>query len=121
LAIKLGLVEPGSDVPTALDAVRGRLRQTSRLLMIFDNAEDPAALRAWLPDGPGRTLVTSRNPFWSGIAAGRKVDVFARPESVTLLREQAPTLTEADADAIADAVGDLPLALAQAAGVISSG
>jgi hypothetical protein len=121
LAIKLNLVDPDADVPAALDAVRGHLRQVPRWLVIFDNAEDPAALRAWLPEGPGRALVTSRNPRWREVAAIREVDVFARPESVKLLREQAPTLNKADAHAIANAVGDLPLALAQAAGVISGG
>jgi hypothetical protein len=89
--------------------------------VIFDNANDPAELRDWLPQGPGQTLVTSRNPGWLEIAASRAVDVFSRTESIKLLRDQVPTLTEIDADTIAMAVGDLPLALAQASGVINSG
>jgi hypothetical protein len=38
---------------------------------------------------------------------------------VALLRGQLPTLIEADADRVAEALGDLPLAVAQAAGVIA--
>jgi len=121
LAIALNLATHETDVLTAVNAVRGYLRQTPRWLMVFDNAEDPTTLRGWLPEGPGRVLVTSRNPNWAGVAANRELGLFSRAESVALLREQVATLSEADADAIADAVGDLPLGLAQAAGLISSG
>ena len=47
------------------------------------------------------------------------VDVFARAESVALLRAHLPTLPDRDADRLADALGDLPLALAQAAGLLA--
>lgn len=45
--------------------------------------------------------------------------MFARSESVALIRAQVPTLTETDADQVAEAVGDLPLAVAQAAGLMA--
>jgi hypothetical protein len=48
------------------------------------------------------------------------VDVFARTESVALLRRLVPVLAEADASRIAEAVGHLPLALAQAGGVLAT-
>lgn len=64
-------------------------------------------------------MVTSRDPHWSEIAARVEVDVFARGESVALLRAQVPTLTETDADRLAEALGDLPLAVAQAVGLIA--
>ena len=44
--------------------VREHLRGSGRWLMVFDNAEDPAAIRAFLPEGPGHVLITSRNPAW---------------------------------------------------------
>jgi hypothetical protein len=43
-----------------------------------------------------------------------EVDVFDRGESITLLRRRAPQLTASDAGRIAQALGDLPLALAAA-------
>ncbi|MGH3902189.1 MAG: tetratricopeptide repeat protein, partial [Pseudonocardiaceae bacterium] len=42
------------------------------------------------------------------------VDVFDRSESITPLRRRAPRLTDSEAGRIAAALGDLPLALAQA-------
>lgn len=87
--------------------------------MVFDNAEDPAAIRRLLPEGPGHVLITSRNPAWSGVAVPVEVDVFTRAESVHLLMHQSMTLTEQDADTIAARLGDLPLAIAQAAGVLA--
>ena len=45
--------------------------------------------------------------------------MLARPESVTLLRNRVPGLTEADAGQLADELGDLPLAIAQAAGFMA--
>ena len=59
---------------------------------MFDNAEDPAALVAVLPEGPGQVLITSRNPAWRGVVPVT-VREFTRAESVALLRALAPELT----------------------------
>lgn len=52
---------------------------------------------------------------WQEIAAPVEVDVFARPESVAILQERVRELPEADAGTLAAELGDLPLAVAQAA------
>ena len=39
-----------------------------RWLVVFDNAEDPTALTPYLPQGPGRVVITSRNPQWRRVA-----------------------------------------------------
>jgi hypothetical protein len=83
-------------------------------LLIFDNAEDPAALARYLPGGGGQVVITSRNPDWHELATPVEVDVFDRDESITLLRRRAPQLTEDEAGRVAEALGDLPLALTQA-------
>ena len=119
LAVAGGLVSQGTLVPVAAAAVREHLRGSGRWLMVFDNAEDPAAIRAFLPEGPGHVLITSRNPAWNEIALPVEIDVFTRAESVNLLRHQVPSLTGQDADKIAELLGDLPLAIAQAAGVVA--
>ncbi|MGH3887081.1 MAG: FxSxx-COOH system tetratricopeptide repeat protein, partial [Pseudonocardiaceae bacterium] len=72
-------------------------------------------LRAWLPAGPGHTLITSRNPGWGELAARVEVDVLPRPESVELIHVSRPGMGEAEASRLAQALGDLPLALTQAA------
>ena len=89
------------------------------VLVSFDNAEDPRALSRWLPEGSGQTLITSRNPAWRGIASTIKVREFDRAESVALLRRLAAGLTEAEADRVAEAVGDLPLAVEQAGSLLA--
>ncbi|MGW5745961.1 FxSxx-COOH system tetratricopeptide repeat protein [Amycolatopsis sp. NPDC003861] len=111
---------PGADEAiTAVPAVREALRlgrPYRRWLLVFDSAEDPAMVRQFFPvDGPGQILVTSRNPSWAGIARPLEVAVFERDESKKLLAMRRSELVDADADLIADKLGDLPLAIEQAA------
>ncbi|GAB4212765.1 MAG: hypothetical protein OHK0022_49040 [Roseiflexaceae bacterium] len=83
-------------------------------LLIFDNCEEEATLRAWKPTtGSSRVLVTSRRATWSatlGVTA-QPLDVLPLAESVALLRKHCPALDEADAAQIAEELGRLPLAL----------
>ena len=119
LAVSAALVSGDTTIPLAAEAARRHLRGTDRWLLVFDNAEDPAAIRQHLPGGPGHVLITSRNRSWTGVATPVEIDVFTRAESVHLLTHQATTLTGQDADTIADRLGDLPLAIAQAAGLLA--
>jgi hypothetical protein len=64
-------------------------------------------------------LITSRNPAWRGVAATVGVREFVRAESISLLRRLAPELTAVEADRLADAVGDLPLAIEQAGSLLA--
>ena len=116
LGAALGCVEAGAGLEAVRAAVLAELRQGGRWLLVFDNARTPADLRGWLPGGGGHVLITSRERRWSAIAAPVEVDVLARAESAALLQDQVPGLSAADADRLADALGDLPLAVAQAAG-----
>lgn len=108
-----------SEAITAVPAVRDALR-TGRpyrnWLLVFDNAEDPDTVRPYLPTGgPGHALVTSRNRQWANLARSLEVDVFSREESIALLRRRGPDLSDTDADRLAETLGDLPLAIEQAA------
>jgi tetratricopeptide (TPR) repeat protein len=114
LAYALGLATVTDPTTAAVARLLGVLRERDRWLLIFDNAEDPAALARYLPGGGGHVVITSRNPGWQELATPVEVDVFARNESITLLRRRAPQLTEDEAGRIAAALGDLPLALVQA-------
>ncbi|SNX56408.1 tetratricopeptide repeat protein [Streptomyces sp. TLI_55] len=121
LADRLGLTfqETGikHNARTALD----HLRERGRWLIIFDNSEDPSALRPWLPEGPGHVLITSRNPSWRSLSRSVALDTFSRADSVLYLTRQLPDISEAQANALAEQLGDLPLALAQAVGVVAEG
>jgi tetratricopeptide (TPR) repeat protein len=114
LGAALGCVEAGARTEEVRAAVLGELRERDRWLLVFDNAQAPGDLAGWLPGG-GHVLITSRQHRWGGIAAPVEVDVLARGESVALLAARVGRLAEADAGRLADALGDLPLALAQAA------
>ncbi|WP_409000446.1 FxSxx-COOH system tetratricopeptide repeat protein [Streptomyces europaeiscabiei] len=89
---------------------------TKRWLLVFDNADDPADLTRFLPrGGSGHILVTSRNQAWASQAESLPVAVFTREESIEHLSRRAPGLSAEEADRVAEAVGDLPLAVEQAA------
>jgi len=64
-------------------------------------------------------LITSRQRNWAQIAAPLDVDVLARHESVAILQGKVPGLTQDDAGRLADELGNLPLAVAQAAGFVA--
>jgi hypothetical protein len=114
LAQVLGVASVTDPPTVAVARLLGTLRERERWLLIFDNAEDPAALARYLPGSGGHAVITSRNPDWQELASPVRVEVFDRAESITLLRHRAPRLTEGEAGRAAQALGDLPLALAQA-------
>ncbi|MEU2351427.1 FxSxx-COOH system tetratricopeptide repeat protein [Streptomyces misionensis] len=118
LAQRLGLVTT-TEANIAGPAVREALREGrpyARWLLIFDNADNPEQVRHYFPQGGhGTILVTSRNRRWGQVGGSLEVDVFTREESKELLRRSGPPLREEEADALAEALGDLPLALEQAA------
>jgi hypothetical protein len=119
LATQLDVAPPHVDTVSAVGALRAYLRGHDRWLLVLDNAESPQKLREWLPAGPGHTVITSRNPSWGELAARVEIDVLSRPESVELIHVSRPGVEEAEADQLAEALGDLPLALAQAAGFLA--
>ena len=83
-------------------------------LLIFDNCEDTALVRRYRPQTGGcRVLITSRNPSWSRRLNVQVValDTLPRHESIAFLRVFQADLSDDEADAIAEALGDLPLAL----------
>ena len=119
LAHALGLAAVTDPTTVAVARLLGALRERDRWLLIFDNAEEPAVLARCLPGSGGHVLITSRNPGWQELATPVEVDVFDRGESITLLRRRAPQLTDGEAGQVAEALGDLPLALVQAAAYLA--
>jgi len=119
LGAALDCVQPGAGVEVVRAAVIGELRERGQWLLVFDNAENPANIRPWLPGGGGHVLITSRERAWAEIAAPVEVDVLARAESVAILQNRVTRLEAADADRLAAQLGDLPLAVVQAAGFMA--
>ncbi len=118
LARQLGL-PGGSEANTAVPAVREALRTGRpfrRWLLVFDAAESPDAVRPFFPaNGPGEILITSRNPDWAGVARPLELAVFKRDESIELLGKRGPEIDPVEANLLAERLGDLPLAIEQAA------
>jgi tetratricopeptide (TPR) repeat protein len=117
LAKRLGLRANSAEtaVPAVLETLRSGM-WNRRWILVFDNAEHPDAVRTFLPTGLGHVVVTSRNSEWAGVALMVEVDLFAREESKELLRRRGGgDITDEDADRLAEALGDLPLAVEQAA------
>ena len=119
LGMALGCVQPGAGTEAVRMAVLAELHGRDRWLLVFDSAANPADIAGWLPGGRGHVLITSRERNWTDLAAPVEVDVLDRPEAVAILRDRVTGLSEADADRLAGQLGDLPLALAQAAGFMA--
>jgi tetratricopeptide (TPR) repeat protein len=99
-----------------------RLDKMGRWLVIFDNAPDADRVKAYVPspDVHGAVLITSRNPNWRGVAQPFCLRVFERPDSVAFLKARTGrNETPAVAQRLAQALGDLPLALEQAGALIA--
>ena len=122
VAAALGLAAGAGDAVAAGRAVRHRLEADGeRCLLVFDNATDPGVLRPFLPAaGAARVIITSNYQPVASLGAGLPVDVFTEAEALTFLAARTGQADAAGARALADELGCLPLALAQAAAVIAS-
>ncbi|KAF5425651.1 MAG: Tetratricopeptide (TPR) repeat [Candidatus Methanocomedens sp.] len=98
-----------------IKAVKQWLEQHPKWLLVFDNAKDRADVNDYLPQGKtGHVLITSRNVNWRGTATPLDVKVLERKESVDFLLKRTGYTDREAADVLAEALGDLPLALEQA-------
>jgi TIR domain/Tetratricopeptide repeat/NB-ARC domain len=118
LAARLGCAEASAPGGTNGGAVLTELAGRHRWLVVFDNVANPQDVFDWLPGGDGHVLITSRTPDWDEIAAPVEVHELASAESAAILGKRVPDLSYADADMLANALGNLPLAIAQAAGYL---
>jgi tetratricopeptide (TPR) repeat protein len=115
LAGRLG-VPATADQTARIGALFDVLRGRDRWLLIYDNAEDPEALRGLVPPiGDGSVLVTSRWAAWGRHAEPLRVDVLDRGEALAFLTRRTGLADTDGLAVLAELVGDLPLALEEAA------
>jgi tetratricopeptide (TPR) repeat protein len=124
LAPRLGLPAPtATGIEEAAAAVLEALRRGEpykRWLLIFDNADQPEDISSIIPRGPGHVVITSRNHRWQGVFDTVAIDVFDRAESIAFISKRVHKGVNADeADRLARELGDLPLALEQAAALLA--
>lgn len=90
-------------------------------LLIFDNAIDEQSIISHLPrEYSGHIIITSRNRHWSRIGKNIDIKVLPRKDSVAFLLDRTGLNDPVNADKLAETLGDLPLALEQAAAYIIS-
>ncbi|WTP28018.1 FxSxx-COOH system tetratricopeptide repeat protein [Streptomyces sp. NBC_00203] len=113
LACHLG--RPNSTPAEAVQALRVELSARSDWLLVYDNVDDLETLHGLLATtGGGHILITGRDPRLARFGAQVDIGDFTRAESRQLLLTRCPSLASEEADQVAAAVGDLPLAVEQA-------
>ena len=127
LALRVGIDAP-KNIP--LEVIVQRLldrlhsAEAAHRLFVFDNVENPDDLKDLIPEGAGvRTLITTpRHLDWDGLGwLQLTVGTFDREQSISLLCEHTGDTHREAADRIADALGDVPVAITQAAATAQQG
>ena len=121
LAVEMGIDDGKGDPDAAACRCVNRLNSgEGDRLLVFDNVDDFDDLKKLIPHGQGLRVLVTTTVASPGDSAGRLIAVgtFTRPQSVDFIRERT-RLDVADGPArLAEALGDLPVALAQAAATI---
>jgi hypothetical protein len=120
LATPLGL-RPSDNVTETAHHVLNALAHGDvfpRWLLIFDNAGGPEEIEPFIPSGPGHVIITSLNQVWARLAGTLEVNVYSRDEAIEHLLQVVPDMDSRDAEKLADALGDLPLAIEQAGAML---
>lgn len=126
-----GLVSLGAMFVQGLDQLDDRRAAAKRVvnsvlggfdkpvLLVFDNLEDEGLIRTWLPRTV-RALATSRDASWSADVRTIALDAWSLDTAVGYLRRESgrADLGELDPSALAEALGNLPLALSHAAAAL---
>ena len=89
-------------------------------LLIFDDAPDAAAVKPYIPKMNGRVLITSRDSKWHGVGKSFCLRVMERPDSIEFLLKRSNRAFDPSAFTLCQALGDLPLALEQAAALVAA-
>ncbi|SQE00263.1 Tetratricopeptide TPR_4 [Parafrankia sp. Ea1.12] len=107
--------------PERASAALAELGRRRNWLLIYDNAIDPTAIAGLLPPRSGRLIVTCRDESLRRVVGDLLgVAEFTRDESIALLRHHVPDLSDTAADQLAEALGDLPLAVDQAGAFLAT-
>jgi len=114
-------VPPETIVRRFLDQLRSA--NAADRLFVFDNVENLDDLIGLTPEGPGvrAIITTTRHLDWDSLGwLPLTVGIFEREQSIALLCERTGDTHRKTADRIAEALGDLPVAVSQAATLAKS-
>ena len=120
LAVEMGIDDGKGDPDAAACRCMNRLNSgEGDRLIVFDNVDDFDDLAGLVPRSDGLRVLVTTTVASPGDSAGRLIAVgaFTRPQSIDFIKERTG-LDDAGAARLAEALGDLPVALAQAAATI---
>ena len=122
LAVAVGAADAQqADQEAQISAAKSWLDHNGGWLLILDNAPNLKEVEAYLPNtGSGHVIITSRDPKWGSVASPLSVETWPRDESVAFLLKRTGQADEDAADTLAEELGDLPLALNQAAAYVEA-
>ena len=122
LATTVGVRQPGADPEQAARAgLRWLRRHPGPCLLVYDNAVDGDLIRAWTPPrGRVQTVVTTTHRELDSLGELVDVALFSKDEAIDYLRRRTKVDDRVGATELAEHLGRLPLALAQAGAVIGA-
>lgn len=117
IMVSMGVGTPAeADVEKAARAaLRWLAEQRATWLLVYDNTSSPEEIADLLPPAGANVLITSRFSDWNGWAEEVPLDVLLVPDAISLLQKRAGRGDAAGAALLAEALGNLPLALEHAA------
>ncbi|WP_433521626.1 FxSxx-COOH system tetratricopeptide repeat protein [Nocardia pseudovaccinii] len=120
IAERLGIADPdGNSSESALRLREHLAGRPGPALLVFDNATDPERLGHFLRSlGSTRVIITSPDRQFAEIGTPIDVDHYTRLESISYLNNRTGLTDNTGAAAVAERLGDLPLAMAAAAATI---
>ncbi len=121
LGVELGIVNAEyNDLAAVIAIVRKHLERATGWLLVFDNANNPDEIVAYLPQSTtGHTLITSRYRDWGEICNSFDVPTFPEEVGAEFLLTRTGSVDKTAAKAISRFVGGLALALEHAGAYVS--
>ncbi|MBU1626490.1 protein kinase, partial [bacterium] len=119
LAQKLDLPVKYLEQSKIVENVKLWLQENGGWLLVFDNADKSEDINEFIPKSiSGHVLITSRNPKWGGLAKKIAITKWKPEESLDFIFKRTKDDDEVSAIELANKLGNLPLALEQAAAYI---
>src|SRR5262249_17049614 len=115
VTLRAATAEEADVEKSAKAALRRLVEQRATWLLVYDNVPTPDAIADLLPSAGARLLITSRFSDWSELADEVPLDVLPLEEAAAFLQNRTRRSDAAGANARADALGTLRLALDHAA------
>ncbi|WP_366179812.1 tetratricopeptide repeat protein [Actinomyces timonensis] len=122
LAGELGIGDPSDPSARRARSLMDRLNSggAADRLIVLDNLERADDLAGLRPRGRGLRVIVTTNLPGGALGESIPVGVFTRDQSVGFLRQRLARISEGDASAMAGVLGDLPVALSQAASTMEA-